>query len=168
MLYNNPPAYGTDVLPGQVEELATAHANLHAVKESSGDIRRMTAIRARLGDRLAVYVGIDDMVLEGVAAGADGWIAGLVNGFPAESVRLFDLAASGRLEEAAELYRWFLPLLRLDAGPQFVHLVKLAQARAGWGNERLRLPRLPLEREQRDRVMSIIDVCMKVRPSIAR
>jgi 4-hydroxy-tetrahydrodipicolinate synthase len=168
MLYNNPPAYGTDVLPEQVEELATAHANLHAVKESSGDIRRMTAIRARLGDRLAVYVGIDDMVLEGVAAGADGWIAGLVNGFPAESVRLFDLAASGRLEEAAELYRWFLPLLRLDAGPQFVHLVKLAQARAGWGNERLRLPRLPLEREQRDRVMGIIDVCMKVRPSIAR
>jgi 4-hydroxy-tetrahydrodipicolinate synthase len=168
MLYNNPPAYGTDVLPGQVMELARAHPNLHAVKESSGDIRRMTAIRARLGDRLAVYVGIDDMVLEGVAAGADGWIAGLVNGFPAESVRLFDLAASGRLEEAAELYRWFLPLLRLDAGPQFVHLVKLAQARAGWGNERLRLPRLPLEREQRDRVMSIIDVCMKVRPSIAR
>ena len=78
------------------------------------------------------------------------------------------LEGEGRWAEAAELYRWFLPLLRLDAGPQFVHLVKLAQARAGWGNERLRLPRLPLEREQRDRVMSIIDVCMKVRPSIAR
>ena len=168
MLYNNPPAYGTDVLPEQLEELAAEFPNLHAVKESSGDIRRMTAIRARMGDRLAVYIGIDDMVLEGVAAGAEGWIAGLVNGFPAESVRLFELARDGRLEEAEELYRWFLPLLRLDAGPQFVHLVKLAAARAGWGNERMRLPRLPVDTAVRDRAMSIIDVSMKVRPSIAR
>jgi 4-hydroxy-tetrahydrodipicolinate synthase len=157
MLYNNPPAYGTDVLPGQVMELARAHPNLHAVKESSGDIRRMTAIRALAGDRLAVFVGIDDMVLEGVAAGAEGWIAGLANGFPA-----------GRADEAEELYRWFLPLLRLDAVPEFVHLVKLAQARAGWGNEQLRLPRMPLDREARDRAMCVIDACMQVRPAIAR
>jgi 4-hydroxy-tetrahydrodipicolinate synthase len=168
MLYNNPPAYGTDVLPGQVMELARAHPNLHAVKESSGDIRRMTAIRALAGDRLAVFVGIDDMVLEGVAAGAEGWIAGLVNGFPAESVRLFELARAGRADEAEELYRWFLPLLRLDAVPEFVHLVKLAQARAGWGNEQLRLPRMPLDREARDRAMCVIDACMQVRPAIAR
>ena len=168
MLYNNPPAYVTDVRPEQLAELAAAHANLHAVKDSSGDIRRMTAIRALLGDRLAVFVGIDDMVLEGVAAGAGGWIAGLVNGFPAESVRLFDLAREGRLDEAEELYRWFLPLLRLDAGPQFVHLVKLAQARTGWGSERLRQPRLPLEGAARDRAMCVIDVAMKVRPAIAR
>ena len=168
MLYNNPPAYGTDVLPEQLAELANEFPNLHAIKESSGDIRRMTAIRARMGDRLAVYIGIDDMVLEGVAAGAEGWIAGLVNGFPAESVRLFELARDGRLEEAEQLYRWFLPLLRLDAGPQFVHLVKLAAARAGWGNERMRLPRLPVDHALRDRAMSIIDVSMKVRPSIAR
>lgn len=168
MLYNNPPAYGTDVLPEQLEELARDFSNLHAVKESSGDIRRMTAIRARMGDRLAVYIGIDDMVLEGVAAGAEGWIAGLVNGFPAESVRLFQLARDGRIEEAEELYRWFLPLLRLDAGPHFVHLVKLAQARAGWGNERMRLPRLPVDRPLRDRAMSVIDVSMKVRPAIGR
>ena len=168
MLYNNPPAYGTDVLPGQVMELARARPNLHAVKESSGDIRRMTAIRALAGDRLAVFVGIDDMVLEGVAAGAEGWIAGLVNGFPAESVRLFELARAGRADEAEELYRWFLPLLRLDAVPEFVHLVKLAQARAGWGNEQLRLPRMPLDREARDRAMCVIDACMQVRPAIAR
>ena len=168
MLYNNPPAYGTDVLPEQAAELAREHANLHAVKESSGDIRRMTAIRHLLGDRLAVFVGIDDMVLEGVAAGAEGWIAGLVNGFPAESVRLFELARDGRGDEAEELYRWFLPLLRLDAVPEFVHLVKLAQARAGWGSERLRLPRLPLESPARDRAMAVIDASMKVRPAIAR
>ncbi|MFM8785333.1 MAG: dihydrodipicolinate synthase family protein, partial [Phycisphaerales bacterium] len=168
MLYNNPPAYGTDVLPEQAAELARDHANLHAVKESSGDIRRMTAIRAVAGDRLCVFVGIDDMVLEGVAAGAEGWIAGLVNGFPAESVRLFELARDGRADEADELYRWFLPLLRLDAVPEFVHLVKLAQARAGWGTERVRQPRLPLDRAARDRAMCIIDACMKVRPAIAR
>ena len=168
MLYNNPPAYGTDVLPGQAAELANEHPNLHAVKESSGDIRRMTAIRALLGDRLAVFVGIDDMVLEGVAAGAEGWIAGLVNGFPAESVRLFELARDGRADEAEELYRWFLPMLRLDAVPEFVHLVKLAQARAGWGSERLRLPRMPLEPPLRDRAMAVIDASMKVRPAIAR
>lgn len=168
MLYNNPPAYGVDMLPAQVEELVRAHPNLHAVKESSGDIRRFAAIRALVGDRAALFVGIDDMVLEGVAAGAEGWIAGLVNGFPAESVRLFELARDGRLDEAEELYRWFLPLLRLDAVPEFVHLVKLAQARAGWGTERVRQPRLPLDRAARDRAMCIIDACMKVRPAIAR
>jgi 4-hydroxy-tetrahydrodipicolinate synthase len=168
MLYNNPPAYGVDVLPAQVEELVRAHPNLHAVKESSGDIRRFAAIRALVGERAALFVGIDDMVLEGVAAGAEGWIAGLVNGFPAESVRLFELARDGRLDEADELYRWFLPLLRLDAVPEFVHLVKLAQARAGWGTERVRQPRLPLDRAARDRAMCIIDACMKVRPAIAR
>jgi dihydrodipicolinate synthase/N-acetylneuraminate lyase len=168
MLYNNPPAYGVDVLPAQVEELVRAHPNLHAVKESSGDIRRFAAIRALVGDRAALFVGIDDMVLEGVAAGAEGWIAGLVNGFPAESVRLFELARDGRLDEADELYRWFLPLLRLDAVPEFVHLVKLAQARAGWGTERVRQPRLPLDRAARDRAMCIIDACRKGRPASAR
>ena len=168
MLYNNPIAYGTDVLPEQVQELASAHANLHAIKESSGDIRRMTALRHRLGDRLALFVGIDDMALEGAAAGAEGWIAGLVNAFPAETVRLWDLAVTGRAEEADELYQWFLPLLRLDAVPEFVHLVKLAQARAGWGNERLRLPRMPLAGPLRDKAMSVIDASMKVRPAIAR
>ena len=173
MLYNNPPAYGTDVLPEQALELAQAHPNLHAVKESSGDVRRITAIRALAGDRLAAFVGIDDMVLEGIAAGAEGWIAGLVNGFPAESVRLFGLAVEGRAdparaEDAEELYRWFLPLLRLDAVPEFVHLVKLAQARAGWGSERVRLPRLPLDGAARDRAMCVIDAAMRVRPSIAR
>jgi dihydrodipicolinate synthase/N-acetylneuraminate lyase len=168
MLYNNPPAYGTDVLPEQLQELAVACPNLHAVKESSGDIRRFTAIRARLGKRVALFVGIDDMVLEGLAAGADGWVAGLVNGFPAESMRLVHLFREGRIEDAEELYRWFLPLLRLDAVPEFVHLVKLAQARAGWGSERVRLPRLPLEGEARQRALAVVDACMKVRPAIAR
>ncbi len=167
MLYNNPIAYGTDLLPAQMAQLAQEHTNVQAIKESSADIRRMTELRASLPSQVVLLVGIDDMLLEGVAAGAEGWVAGLVNGFPAESVRLLDLAVNGRLDEAQELYEWFLPLLRLDAVPEFVHLVKLAQARAGWGNERVRLPRLPLEGAARARAMSIIDACMKVRPAIA-
>jgi dihydrodipicolinate synthase/N-acetylneuraminate lyase len=100
MLYNNPIAYKTDFLPEQVRELAETHGNLNAVKESSTDVRRASAIRALLGDRMAICVGVDDAIVEGIAAGATGWVAGLVNAFPAESVELFDLATAGRHEEA--------------------------------------------------------------------
>ena len=138
MLYNNPIAYRVDVRPEQLAELAAEHANLHAVKESSGDIRRFREIRGLLGDRLAIFVGIDDMAVEGVDAGADGWIAGLVNALPEESVRLWDLAmharATGERDELERLYQWFLPLLRLDAVPEFVHLVNLVQAEFGMGD----------------------------------
>jgi dihydrodipicolinate synthase/N-acetylneuraminate lyase len=134
MLYNNPPAYGTDFTPPAIAELAQRHENLVAVKESSGDARRVTAIKALLGERLDVLVGMDDMVVEGVAAGAVGWVAGLVNAFPRESVRLFELARSGQREEAAALYRWFLPLLRLDTVPEFVQLIKLVQQQVGQGD----------------------------------
>ena len=128
MLYNNPIAYGTDALPADVAELAARHGNLVAVKESSADVRRVTAIRALCGDRLALFVGVDDLIVEGIAAGAVGWIAGLVNALPAESVRLFDLAAAGRAAETRALYEWFLPLLRLDVVPKFVQLIKLDAA----------------------------------------
>jgi 4-hydroxy-tetrahydrodipicolinate synthase len=138
MLYNNPIAYGTDVSPDELAALADRHANLEAVKESSGDVRRVTAIRATLGDRLAVFMGVDDLVVEGVQAGALGWIAGLVNALPRESVRLFELALAGR---AAALYAWFLPLLRLDVVPKFVQLIKLTQQECGVGSERVRPPR---------------------------
>lgn len=156
MLYNNPIAYGTDVTPEQLAELAARHPNLHAVKESAGDIRRVTAIRALLGDRLGVLVGMDDLVVEGVAMGAAGWVAGLVNALPEESVRLFDLARAGEAEAAHELYRWFLPLLRLDTVPKFVQLIKLVQQEVGRGSERVRAPRLELVGEERESALALI------------
>jgi dihydrodipicolinate synthase/N-acetylneuraminate lyase len=143
MLYNNPIAYGTDFEPEQIEELARFD-NLQAVKESSGDVRRITAIRERLGDRLALFVGLDDLVVEGVAAGAVGWVAGLVNALPDASVRLFELAFAGRGDPTRALYDWFLPLLRLDTKPKFVQLIKLVQQEVGKGSARVRPPRLPL------------------------
>jgi 4-hydroxy-tetrahydrodipicolinate synthase len=143
MLYNNPIAYGTDVSADQLAELAR-HDNLHAVKESSGDVRRVTAVIERLGQRLNVFAGLDDMIVESVAMGASGWIAGLVNALPAESVQLFDLARTNRWVEARALYERFLPLLRLDTLPKFVQLIKLAQAEVGKGSARVRPPRLEL------------------------
>jgi 1-pyrroline-4-hydroxy-2-carboxylate deaminase len=144
MLYNNPPAYRTDFSPEQIAELASEHANLHAVKESSGDVRRITAIKALLADRLAILVGLDDVVVEGVAAGARGWIAGLANAFPEESVALFDAALRGETDRGEQLYRWFLPLLRLDALPKFVQHIKWVQAEVDRGSAIVRAPRRPL------------------------
>jgi len=166
MLYNNPIAYGTDVQPEELAELADTLPNLVAVKESSADVRRLTAIRARLGDRLALLVGVDDLILEGMAAGAVGWIAGLVNALPEESVRLFDLARAGRDEEARALYEWFLPLLRLDTVPKFVHLIKLVQAEVGLGNERVRPPRLPLAGAERESTLALIRDTLRRRPKL--
>jgi 4-hydroxy-tetrahydrodipicolinate synthase len=147
MLYNNPIAYGTDVDAAQLAELAR-HSNLHAVKESGGDVRRVSAIREVVGDDVAVLVGLDDMVLEAVGVGATGWIAGLVNALPEESVRLFELAMSGDRERARSLYEWFLPLLRFDTVPKFVQLIKVVQRSVGLGSERVRPPRLPLVGEE--------------------
>src|SRR4030095_2900383 len=142
MLYNNPPAYKTDFVAPQIAELAAEHANLRAVKESSGDARRLTALKALCGDRLAVFAGLDDMILEGVRAGAVGWIPGLVNALPRETMTLFRAAMRGENEKAEALYRWFLPLLRMDVLPKLVQLIKLAQQEVGKGNERVRGPRL--------------------------
>ena len=134
MLYNNPIAYKTDFLPAQIAELAAEHPNLQAVKESSGDVRRITAIKAVVGRRLDLLVGMDDAVVEGVYAGAVGWIAGLVNAFPAESVALFDFASRGDKARAAALYEWFLPLLRLDTVPKFVQLIEMGAGRGRPGH----------------------------------
>jgi len=166
MLYNNPIAYGTDYLPVQIAGLARRHPNLHAVKESAGDVRRVTGIREMSGDRLAVFVGVDDLVVEGVAAGAVGWIAGLVNAFPAESVLLFDLAARGDHEEARRIYEWFLPLLRLDTVPKFVQLIKLVQQEVGRGSERVRPPRLPLVGEEREAAFDVIRAAVRARVTV--
>lgn len=167
MLYNNPIAYGTDVTPPQIADLARAHANLHAVKESSGDARRVTAVHALLGTRLKTLAGMDDMVVEAVQVGASGWIAGLVNALPAESVRLFELARSGQREACLRLYHWFLPLLRLDTVPEFVQLIKLVQQEVGMGSERVRPPRLALAGPEREGALAVIRAQLALRPPMA-
>jgi 1-pyrroline-4-hydroxy-2-carboxylate deaminase len=164
MLYNNPIAYGTDVRPEQLLELATEHPTLVAVKESSADVRRITALRALLGSRLEISVGVDDAILEGIDAGATGWVAGLANAFPDESVELFRLAGAGRRVEAFELYRWFLPLLRMDTSPKFVQLIKLVQAEVGHGSARVRPPRLELEGDERAQALETLQVALRTRP----
>lgn len=164
MIYNNPIAYGTDFLPEQIAELALEHENLHAVKESSGDVRRITAIRALSRDRLAIFVGLDDAIVEGIAAGATGWVAGLVNALPKESVDLFNYAVSGESESAFELYRWFLPLLRLDTVPKFVQLIKLVQEKVNMGNARVRPPRLEIIGEELAETIAIIEEALNIRP----
>ena len=167
MLYNNPVAYGTDFLPDQIAELASDHPNLHAVKESSTDVRRITTIRTLIGDRLRIFVGVDDAIVEGIAAGATGWIAGLVNAFPAESVALFEDAVRGNSQDTFDLYRWFLPLLRMDTVPKFVQLIKLVQQETGRGNSRVRPPRLELTGSELDTALSTIREALANRPAVA-
>jgi len=167
MLYNNPVAYGADFLPEQIAELAQEFANFAAVKESSTDVRRVTAIRALLGDRLAIFVGVDDAIVEGIAAGAIGWVAGLVNALPRESVDLFNLARAGKTRETFELYRWFLPLLRMDTVPKFIQLIKQVQQEAGVGSARVRAPRLQLAGSELAETRAAFASAQAHRPAIA-
>ncbi|HEU5342282.1 dihydrodipicolinate synthase family protein [Edaphobacter sp.] len=166
MIYNNPVSYGTDFVPEQIAELAAEHANLHAVKESSTDVRRVSAIRALLGNRLEVFVGVDDAIYEGVAAGATGWIAGLVNAFPAESVELFNLARARKLDEAFDLYRWFLPLLRMDTVPKLVQLIKWVQGQRGVGSANVRAPRLEIVGAELAEAQQVLRTALANRPKI--
>jgi 1-pyrroline-4-hydroxy-2-carboxylate deaminase len=167
MLYNNPVAYGVDFLPEQIEELAAEFPNFAAVKESSTDIRRVTAIRALLGNKLAIFVGVDDAIVEGIAAGAVGWVAGVVNAFPRESVDLFNLVRSGQNDEAFELYRWFLPLLRMDTVPKFIQLIKQIQQEAGVGCARVRAPRLEVVGKELEATREAFRAAQANRPAIA-
>jgi len=164
MLYNNPIAYTVDFLPPQVVELMDQHANLRAIKESSADVRRIAALRSLAGDRLEILCGVDDVIVEAVYAGAEGWIAGLVNAFPKESVELFDLAMRGEKEKAFELYRWFLPLLRMDTVPNFVQLIKLVQVEVGMGNPGVRPPRLELVGLELEQTRAVIRDALRSRP----
>jgi 1-pyrroline-4-hydroxy-2-carboxylate deaminase len=166
MLYNNPVSYGTDFLPEQIAELAQEHENFAAVKESSADVRRVTAIRALTGNRLQIFVGVDDAIVEGIAAGAVGWVAGLVNAFPAESVALFDYAIAGKTEEAFALYRWFLPLLRMDTVPKFIQLIKQVQQETGTGNARVRPPRLEVTGAELDETRGAVTLALSHRPAV--
>jgi len=167
MLYNNPIAYGTDFLPEQIQELAAEHANFQAVKESSADIRRVSGIRALVGERLAILIGVDDAVLEGIGVGAVGWIAGLANALPRESVDLFNYGVEGKSPQAFELYRWFLPLLRLDTVPKFVQLIKLVQEELGVGNADVRPPKLRLAGEELQKTRELIEQALRTRPKNA-
>ena len=166
MLYNNPIAYGTDFLPEQMQELAAEYENFEAVKESSTDARRVSAIRALVDRRLEISVGVDDAVLEAIGVGATGWVAGLANALPRESVELFNCGINGEHEKAFELYRWFLPLLRMDTVPKFVQLIKLVQVEVGMGNARVRPPRLELVGSEMERTKKIICDALRVRPQL--
>jgi dihydrodipicolinate synthase/N-acetylneuraminate lyase len=166
MLYNNPVSYKTDFLPEQIAELAGEHPNLHAVKESSADVRRVTALKALCGNRLTLFVGVDDVIVEGVRAGATGWIAGLVNAFPRESVALYNYAMRGETKKADELYKWFLPLLRMDTVPKFVQLIKLVQQEVGMGHERVRAPRCVMAGAERKVALETLKVALKNKPKV--
>ena len=167
MLYNNPVAYGTDFLAEQIQELAAEYENFQAVKESSTDVRRVSAIRALVDDRLEISVGVDDAVLEAIGVGATGWVAGLANALPRESVDLFNYGMQGEAKKAFELYRWFLPLLRMDTVPKFVQLIKLVQAECEVGNPRVRPPRLELVGQELAQVKNAIRDALRARPEAA-
>lgn len=167
MLYNNPIAYGTDFLPEQIQELAAEYTNFHSVKESSADVRRVSAIRALIGERLAILVGVDDAILEAIGVGAVGWIAGLANALPRESVDLFNYGVEGKSSQAFDLYRWFLPLLRLDTVPKFVQLIKLVQEELGVGNADIRAPKLRLTGKELEQTKHLIQQAIRTRPKNA-
>ncbi len=166
MLYNNPIAYGVDVPPEDVLELAERCPTLLAVKESSGDVRRITALRALLGDRIEIAVGLDDAVLEGVDAGARGWVAGLANALPDETRALFLMARAGDRAVARALYEWFLPLLRLDTDPKFVQAIKLVEAEVGRGSARVRPPRRELEGAELSETLELVRERLGRRPRV--
>jgi 4-hydroxy-tetrahydrodipicolinate synthase len=153
-----------DFVPEQVKELVAEYPNLEAIKESSADVRRVMALRLLLNPEFKILVGVDDAIVEALAMGAVGWIAGLVNAFPEESVKLFDLAVNGEKQKALDLYRWFLPLLRTDTVPKFVQLIKLAQEEVGRGSARVRPPRLTLEGAELTAARQTVAEALAARP----
>jgi dihydrodipicolinate synthase/N-acetylneuraminate lyase len=163
MAYNNPVAYRVDLTPVMFAELADA-SSLVAIKESSEDVRRITDLRNICSDRYRLFCGVDDLVLESLLLGADGWVSGLVNAFPSESRLLWDLAVAGRLEEAIAVYRWFSPLLHLDTHVKLVQYIKLAAQECGLGSEMVRAPRLPLTGDERERILAVIRQGIATRP----
>ena len=164
MIYNNPVDYGIEVTLDMFEELLRDCPNIQAVKESTRDISNINRIKNRFGDRLAILCGVDTLALESLLIGADGWVAGLVCAYPAETVAIYELSKAGRTQEAIDIYRWFLPLLELDINTKLVQNIKLAEVATGIGTENVREPRLPLAGEEREKVLSIIEEAMKSRP----
>jgi len=165
MIYNNPVDYKIEVTLAMFEELVVLK-NIQAVKESTRDIINIGRLRNRFKDRLAILCGVDPLALESLLMGADGWVAGLVCAFPAETVAIYELARAGRISEATKIYRWFLPLLELDISPQLVQNIKLAEVATGIGTENVRKPRLPLVGTERQRVLRVIEDGIKTRPML--
>lgn len=166
MIYNNPVAYGVDIKPETFVELAD-EPNFTTIKESSEDPRRITHLRNLCGDRYQLFAGVDDLVLESLILGIDGWVSGLVNAFPVENRLIWDLVHAERWREARDVYRWYTPLLQLDTLPKLVQYIKLAVAECGYGSELTRAPRLPIEGEERERVLAIIRKGIETRPDPA-
>ena len=165
MVYNNPVTYGVDITPEMFAELAD-EKTLVAIKESSENVRRITDLVNTVGDRYRLFCGVDDLVLESLLLGAEGWVSGLVNAFPQENRLLWDLGTAGRWDEAREVYRWYTPLLHLDTLPKLVQYIKLAEAECGVGSETVRAPRLPIAGEERERILAIIRKAIETRPQI--
>jgi 1-pyrroline-4-hydroxy-2-carboxylate deaminase len=166
MIYNNPVSYGVDVTVEMFAELADL-PNVVAIKESSEDTRRLTDLKRAYGDRFILFGGVDDIVLESLVLGAEGWVSGLTNAFPRESVALFKLAKAGRYAEALALYRWFMPLLHLDTIPTLVQCIKLAEQLMGRGSEMVRAPRLTLAGEERSWVEGLVREAVATRPVLS-
>ena len=165
MLYNNPIAYGTDISPEDFARLGD-NPRFEAITESAADTRRFPEIKRLVGDRFALFCGVDDLALECFALGAVGWVAGLVVAFPRETVRLWDMCMQGRWDEARTLYEWFLPLLHLDIGPKFVQQIKLVEALMGVGSSKVRAPRLQLTEADASRVEEILQKALEHRPQL--
>lgn len=165
MVYNNPVDYGIEVTLDMFEQLAEC-SNIQAVKESTRDLSNITRMKNRFGDRFKLLSGVDTLALESLLMGADGWVAGLVCAFPAETVAIYELVQASRRNEALEIYRWFLPLLELDINSKLVQNIKLAEVATGIGTENVRAPRLALIGEERKHVLGIIERGMATRPEL--
>ena len=163
MIYNNPVDYKIEVTLDMFEDMLECD-NIQAVKESTRDTTNISRIINRFGDRLKIMTGVDTVALESMIMGADGWVAGLVCAFPAETVAIYELQKAGRIKEALEIYRWFLPLLELDINPKLVQNIKLAEVYTGIGTENVRAPRLPLFGDERKHVIKVIEDSLKTRP----
>lgn len=165
MIYNNPVDYKIEVTLEMFEELA-AIPTIQAIKESTRDVTNVTRLKTKFGDRFAIFCGVDTLAVETLVNGADGWVGGLVCAFPAETVAIYELMKSGRIEEAVAINRWFMPLLELDINPKLVQNIKLAEVATGLGTEYVRAPRLPLIGKEREEVLAIIDAGIKSRPTL--
>ena len=165
MIYNNPVDYKIEVTLDMFDALLKFDT-IQAVKESTRDISNVTRIKNNFGDRLKIMTGVDTLALESLLMGADGWVAGLVCAFPAETVAIYELQKAGRIKEAIEIYRWFLPLLELDINPKLVQNIKLAEVHTGIGTENVRKPRLPLSGDERQDVLQIIKSGLASRPTL--
>jgi len=165
MIYNNPVDYGIEVTIPMFESLLK-HPQIQAVKESTRDTTNVIRLQNAFGERLSILSGVDTLALESLLLGAQGWVAGLVCAFPAETVAIYALAKAGRIEEATDLYKWFMPLLELDINPQLVQNIKMAEVATRIGSEYVRLPRMPLQEPERSRVAQIIATALATRPQL--